>query len=36
MKSCVDAIGSSMKIDEMWYAVVLRIEAFSTEVEASC
>ena len=28
--------GSSVKIDETWFVVVLRVEAFSVEVEASC
>ena len=35
MMSCVEAMGSSVKIDETWSAVVLRVEAFSMEVEAS-
>ena len=36
MLSCVEDVGSSVKIDETWSAVVLRVEAFSVEVEASC
>ena len=35
MLSCVEAVGSGVKIDEMWFAVVLRVEAFSVDVEAS-
>ena len=30
MMSCVEAVGSSVKIDEMWSVVILR------ELEASC
>jgi len=36
MMSFVEAVGSSVKIDEKWPAVVLRVEAFSVELEASC
>ena len=31
---CVEAVGSSMKIDETWSMVVLRVEAFSEGVAA--
>ena len=31
---CVEAVGSSMKIDETWSVVVLRVEAFSEGVVA--
>ena len=32
MKCCVEVVGSSVKIDETWSAVVLRVKAFSVEV----
>ena len=35
MMSFVEDVGSSVKIDETWFVVVLRVEAFSMEVEAS-
>ena len=34
MKGCVGAVGSSLKIDETWSALDLRVEAFSLKVEA--
>ena len=36
MMSCVEVVGSSVKIDEILPVVILRVEAFSVEVEASC
>ena len=36
MKGCIDDAWSSVKIDETWSTVVLRVEAFNMEVEASC
>ena len=35
MLSYVEAVGSSVKIYETWFAVGMRVEAFSMEVEAS-
>ena len=34
MMSCVEVVGSSVKIDEMWSMVVVRVEAFSEGVVA--
>ena len=34
MKGCVEAVGSSLKIDETWSAVDLRVEAFSLIISA--
>ena len=31
---CMEAVGSSMKIDETWSAMVLKVEAFSEGVVA--
>ena len=31
---CVEAVGSSMKIDETWSMVELRVEAFSEGIVA--
>ena len=30
---CVEVVGSCVKIDKTWFVVVLRVEAFSMEVE---
>ena len=36
MKNCVEAVLSSVKINETWSAVDLRVEAFSLIIEAFC